>query len=225
MRPTLDPIDIPPPHPRSRAGWRRLFRRGVVIPAGIVLLGLVVFVLVWFQPQKLFIDDKVDETAPVGATPLSVTSPATSAPAPSTSGAPAVSAGADDPATTSAPSTVSPTTVPAPPPPPAPAQFISLDHGTTGNLLVLQDAQGTRYVRFEAFATENGPDLFVYLSTNPIDGPEQAFDDDFVNLGRLQGNLGDQNYAVPADADLSRYRSVVVWCDRFNSAFGAAPLI
>jgi hypothetical protein len=119
---------------------------------------------------------------------------------------------------------VPPTTVPVSPPPPAPTQFISLDHGTTGNLLVLQDAQGTRFVRFEAFATENGPDLFVYLSTNPIDGPEQAFDDDFVNLGRLQGNLGDQNYIVPADADLLHYRSVVVWCDRFNSAFGAAPL-
>jgi hypothetical protein len=64
----------------------------------------------------------------------------------------------------------------------------------------------------------------VYLSTNPIDGPEQAFDDDIVDLGRLQGNLGDQNYAVPAEVDLSRYRSLVIWCDRFNSAFGAAPL-
>jgi hypothetical protein len=196
----------------------------VLIPAGIVLLGLVVFVLVWFQPQKLFIDDKVDEAAPIGATPLTVTPPPTGAPAPSTSVATSAPAEEDGPATTSAPSTVPPTTVPVTAPPPAPTQFVGLDHGTSGNLLVLQDAQGTRYVRFEAFATDNGPDLFVYLSTNPIDGPEQAFDDDYVNLGRLQGNIGDQNYAVPPDVDLSRYRSVVVWCDRFDSAFGAAPL-
>ena len=71
---------------------------------------------------------------------------------------------------------------------------------------------------------QNGPDLFVYLSTNPPDGPEGAFDDDFVNLGRLEGNVGSSNYVVPAGTDLSRYASVVIWCDRFNSAFGAAPL-
>jgi len=220
MNRTLEPIDTEP-----SPGRHRLLRRGIVIPVVIVLLGLVAFVLVWFQPQKLFIDDKVDQAAPAGATPVTV-APAPSA-APTVATTVPVSGASTVPATvapTTVPATVPPTTVPAPPPPPAPTQFVSLDHGTSGNLLVLQDAQGVRYVRFEAFETDNGPDLFVYLSTNPVTGPEQAFDDDFVNLGRLQGNIGDQNYAVPPEVDLTRYQSVVVWCDRFDSAFGAAPL-
>lgn len=221
MSRTVEPIDTESATPPNR----RWLRRGVVAPVVIVLLGLVVFVLVWFQPQKLFIDDKVDQAAPLGATPITVAAPPTSL-APATTAAPASLAPAvpTTPPTTAPPTTAPPTTVPATAPLPAPTQFVSLDHGTTGNLLVLQDDQGVRYVRFEAFETDNGPDLFVYLSANPVDGPEQAFDDDFVDLGRLQGNIGDQNYVIPPDVDLTRYRSVVVWCDRFNSAFGAAPL-
>ena len=36
--------------------------------------------------------------------------------------------------------------------------------------------------------------------------------------------MGNQNYELPSGTDLTRFRSVVIWCDRFNSAFGAAPL-
>lgn len=47
----------------------------------------------------------------------------------------------------------------------------------------------------------------------------------FVDLGELQGNLGDQNYLVPADVEPLAYASVVIWCERFDSAFGAADLV
>ena len=106
----------------------------------------------------------------------------------------------------------------------APTDFVSLDHTTTGVARVVDAGDGKRVVRLESLATDNGPDLYLYLSTNPPDGDEQAFDDEVVNLGRLKGTRGDQNYEVPADVDLDRYASVVIWCDRFNSAFGAAPL-
>jgi hypothetical protein len=49
-------------------------------------------------------------------------------------------------------------------------------------------------------------------------------DEDFIDLGSLKGNIGDQNYLVPEGADLERYQSVVIWCRRFTSPFGAAPL-
>ena len=90
--------------------------------------------------------------------------------------------------------------------------------------MLLQDTAGAQFVRLENLDTTNGPDLFVYLSTNPPDGPEDQFDDDYVNLGRFEGNIGSSNYVIPADTDLARYASVVIWCDRFNSAFGAAAL-
>jgi hypothetical protein len=110
--------------------------------------------------------------------------------------------------------------------PPAPVDlrtgsFVSLDHTTTGTARVLALADGRRFVRLEGFETENGPDLFVYLTTNPAAGPEGAFDDDYANLGRLAGNIGDQNYGLPSDIEPARYASVVIWCDRFDSAFGA----
>lgn len=71
----------------------------------------------------------------------------------------------------------------------------------------------------------NPSPTFLYLSTNTVDGDEGLFDNDYVDLGRLKGNKGDQNCEVPADVDLGRYSSVVIWCDRFDSAFGAAELI
>lgn len=167
--------------------------------AGILAVG--VFVAVWFQPHKLFVDDKVDQAVPTARLDR-----------------PTTTADAGDQATT--------TTTTAPPEPVdlATGSFVSLDHGTSGTIRVLQLADGGRFVRFEGFETSNGPDLFVYLTTNPAEGPEGAFDDDYVDLGRLQGNIGDQNYEIPADLDLAAYASVVVWCDRFDSAFGAADL-
>ena len=72
--------------------------------------------------------------------------------------------------------------------------------------------------------TSNGPDLFVYLSTTPADGPRDAFDDEFLSPGRLKANQGNQNYAIGAGTRLDRYRSVVIWCRRFTYAFGAAEL-
>jgi electron transfer DM13 len=103
------------------------------------------------------------------------------------------------------------------------APFRSHEHATRGRARVIADA-GRRYVRFEAFRTSNGPLLKVYLSAAAPGGPARAFDDRFVDLGRLKGNIGDQNYAIPATVDLAAYRSVVVWCKRFGVPFAAAPV-
>jgi hypothetical protein len=193
------------PQPETR---RRHPRRRVAAAAALVVVGLAVFVLVWFQPQKLFIDDEVDQAIPTATTE-----------------APAQDAASADPAAPPAgPTTSPPTTVPPEPVDLATGGFVSLDHGTAGTVRVLQLADGRRFVRLEGFETENGPDLFVYLSANPAGGPEGAFDDAYLDLGRLQGNIGDQNYEIPADLDLAAYASVVIWCDRFDSAFGAADL-
>jgi hypothetical protein len=116
--------------------------------------------------------------------------------------------------------TVAETVAPAP----LGGEFVGIDHGTTGTLVLPEDASGAQFVRLEDLDTSNGPGLFVYLSTNAPDGPEGGFDDDYVNLGRLEGNVGRFNYPIPTGTDLPRYASVVIWCDRFDSAFGAAPL-
>ena len=106
----------------------------------------------------------------------------------------------------------------------ASGSFISRSHPTGGRAEVLGDGTGQRFLRFEDFRTDNGPDLNVYLSAAPPDAPAGQFTDDYVDLGDLKGNVGTQNYEIPRGLDLDRYSTVVVWCVRFSVAFGAAEL-
>ena len=97
-------------------------------------------------------------------------------------------------------------------------------HPAEGTAVVLTDGTQT-FLRFDDdFATDNGPDLNVYLHTA---GPDASVDDlvgDFIDLGDLKGNIGAQNYVVPEDIDLDRYSTVSVWCVRFRVVFGTAEL-
>lgn len=103
-------------------------------------------------------------------------------------------------------------------------EFIDRSHPTSGRADVLNDGSVQRFLRFEDFETDNGPDLNVYLSTAGPDADAGTFDDDFIDLGDLKGNIGPQNYEIPADVDLDVYSTVVIWCVRFGVAFGAAEI-
>ena len=97
-------------------------------------------------------------------------------------------------------------------------------HPAEGTAVVLTDGTQT-FLRFDDdFATDNGPDLNVYLHTA---GPDASVDDlvgDFIDLGDLKGNIGAQNFVIPSDVDLDRYSTVSVWCVRFRVVFGTAAL-
>lgn len=45
-----------------------------------------------------------------------------------------------------------------------------------------------------------------------------------MNHGALKGNIGDQNYEVPAEVNITEYSTVVVWCRQLSVAFGATDL-
>jgi len=106
----------------------------------------------------------------------------------------------------------------------ASGMFEGRDHPAEGSARILSDGTQT-FLRFEDdFATDNGPDLNVYLSRAPIDADDDAFGEDPLDLGDLKGNIGSQNYEIDPDLDVSEYSTVVVWCVRFGVAFGAAPL-
>ena len=103
-------------------------------------------------------------------------------------------------------------------------EFISRSHETSGRALVLNDGSEQRFLRFEDFRTDNGPDVNVWLSSAPPDAPARDFLDDWVDLGDIKGNVGAQNYEIPPSVDLDRYSTVLIWCVRFSVAFGAAGL-
>jgi hypothetical protein len=103
--------------------------------------------------------------------------------------------------------------------------FHSVAHETRGTATVHQLAGGRRVLRLTDFATSNGPDVRVYLVAAADAGDNATVTRaGFVELGKLKGNEGDQNYDVPAGLDLSRYRAVTIWCRRFGVNFGTAPL-
>jgi hypothetical protein len=170
--------------------WRR---RWVRLTAGALAV-LAAGTLVWFQPQKLLYDQRVDEVLPSAA---AEPSPPTGPVAPTRAAEPVELAS---------------------------GSFASREHQTVGTARLLRLPDDRVIVRFEGFSTSNGPVLVVWLTKNPALGPDEAFDDDYVSLGPLKGNIGDQNYDVPVDVDSTAYTGVVVWCDRFDVPFGAADL-
>ena len=86
------------------------------------------------------------------------------------------------------------------------------------------DVATGRVVRLEGFETENGPDLFVYLSAASASVEGREYVEDFVNLGRLKGNIGDQNYEIPASVPTEKIKSIVIWCQPVQIAYAAVAL-
>src|SRR5687767_6805537 len=103
--------------------------------------------------------------------------------------------------------------------------FKGLAHETMGTAAIYQLADGRRTLRLSDFETSNGPDVHVYLTVAEVgkgnDAIKQA---GFIDLGSMKGNKGDQNYDIPAEADLNKYRNVTIWCARFGVNFGMAAL-
>src|SRR4026207_2576319 len=107
----------------------------------------------------------------------------------------------------------------------ASGKFHSVAHATIGTAAVYQLVDGTRLLGFTDFKTSNGPDVHVHLvAADDATDNKSVMNAGFIDLGSIKGNIGDQNYTLGPDADLSKYRAVSVWCKRFSVNFGAAPL-
>jgi hypothetical protein len=150
------------------------------LAAALITAGLattVVFVLVYFQPQDLFISHAVDQARPAGAVVVRQGS------------------------------------------------FHSGEHTTTGLAQLLGSPGGLTTLRLAPFRTSNGPAVRVWLSAAAPGAPNGTVADSaHLDLGGLKGNIGAQNYPLPRAADPGRYRTVVIWCERFSVTFGYAPL-
>ncbi|HVF73796.1 MAG TPA: DM13 domain-containing protein [Acidimicrobiales bacterium] len=149
-------------------------RRRWVAAAVLVVAAAAAVAVAWFEPHKLFVDDRTgDLVAPAGRVLATGT-------------------------------------------------FRGLEHEASGTASIIDP--GRPVLHLDDLRVSNGPDLRVYLSAAPPDAPWGAFDDDFVDLGTLKGNIGDQTYAIPEGTDLSRHRTAVVWCKRFSVPFASADV-
>lgn len=103
--------------------------------------------------------------------------------------------------------------------------FHAVAHETRGTAAIYQLADGKRVLRFTDFETSNGPDVQVYLvAADDANDNDTVKNAGFVHVAALKGNVGDQNYELPADIDLGKYRAVTIWCRRFGVNFGTAAL-
>jgi hypothetical protein len=125
-----------------------------------------------------------------------------------------------------------PTATPEPPTalPPEPVaiksgQFHAVEHEGSGTATIYQLPDGKYVLRLENFEVLNGPDLYVWLSSaSDANDAATILNSTYVSLGRLKGNVGNQNYELPPDLDISAYHSVSIWCQLFSVNFATAPL-
>lgn len=100
-------------------------------------------------------------------------------------------------------------------------------HKTSGRATVYQEADGKLVLRLTNFKTSNGPDVHVILIAAKDADDDANFlknNTERVELGKLKGNEGDQNYDIPAGTDVGKFQTVSIYCERFDANFGAAPL-
>ena len=198
-----------------------LRRHRLPIIGGVAAVLIVGFLL--FRPDKLFIDDVADESLDDAFASSAPPAPgATTSTGPTTTTPPTTVAEVEPPAdpTTTSPST---TAAPAGPVQIGTGEWFGIDHAAAGSASIY--AQGDRHVlRFEDDTDiQNGPDLYVWLLAD--EDYEGGNPTDYLDLGKIKGNVGGQNYELPAEYDPDLHRFVLIWCLRFTVPFAGAPLV
>lgn len=193
---------------------------------GAIIVLVIVAPLAWYLASPLFLDKKVDEAFPFTpiATPETMPKATETEAMPEATAmnsmeesTPMMEATAMDSMEEATPATAVWTQV-------AQGQFQDADsfHQGSGSATIYQQ-DNSRVLRLENFEATNGPDLYVVLSPNS-DPTGPADIGQYLQLDALKGNIGDQNYDLPADIDLSTYHSVVIYCVQFQVVFAHAPL-
>lgn len=98
---------------------------------------------------------------------------------------------------------------------------VEQDHPTLGKAQIVRE-NGRRYLEFtQDFTTATGPDVQVILHRNgsiPVK-PKEA---DYIIVAALKNIEGAQRYELPNDVDINSFKSVGIWCRKFNVTFGYA---
>lgn len=206
-----------------RYGWLGIARRHRVLSGALAAVVLLVGVPVaWYLVSPVFLRTELDEPAPV----VAAREPGTDVPAdPSASALPGDTPASAEPSrgpdAPSAPVAATPAVTTATPAPARSGSFTGTDdfHFGRGTVTLLETAPGEWTLRFEDFSVRNGPDLYVYLSPD-----RKGWDPDAVEVARLKATDGSFNQRVPDGTDLSKVRSVLIWCKQFSHLFAVAPL-
>jgi hypothetical protein len=191
-------------------------RNRPVFAAGIIVAIIAALVVAWWLISPLFISQRVDESFPMSAR-------ATLPPGMERAQAEATmvsAAGMNSAMDEDMPDAGVPVALKV-------GNFRDADsfHKGSGQATIYMLENGERVLRLENFQVTNGPDLHVYLAGHPDPLTSSDFhSQDIIDLGQLKGNIGSQNYTIPAGVDLSAFNSIVIYCVPFSVVFSVAPL-
>ena len=102
----------------------------------------------------------------------------------------------------------------------ASGSFFGIDHAAEGTATIYS-RDGDYVLRFEDDTDiQNGPDLYVWVTADT----DWETPGEYLDLGKLKGNVGGQNYPLPEGFDPDVHRNVLIWCLRFAVPFAAAEL-
>lgn len=182
---------------------------------GAILAGVPILAIAWWLGSPLFLDTEVSEEFPMSAgaiVPDDMTQEEVEA---------EMEEAAEEPAEVTSedmPEDQAPIALKV-------GTFEDFDdfHRGSGTATIYQLEDGTHLLRLEGFEVTNGPDLHVLLVPDPDPHDRDAIAG-YVDLGSLKGNIGNQNYPIPADVDISEFNSVVIYCQPFHVVFSTAPL-
>ena len=194
-----------------RRGWfaaaRRHPGRTGVLVAIAAAVGLP---LTWYLASPIWIRTSLVEAGPTAA-PV--------APAPSVAVASSPPPSAEPTPAPSASATPVPTATPFAARTVAIGEFEGTDefHFGRGTASLIEVEPGRYHLRLDDFSVRNGPDLYVYLSTDADDYARDA-----LELGTLKATDGSFGYDVPPGTDVGRFRSAIIWCKQFSHLFAVA---
>jgi hypothetical protein len=91
-------------------------------------------------------------------------------------------------------------------------------HAVSGTVKVVTDKDDAKkkYLSFENFKTDAGPDLYIYLSADKSSSG-------FTQVTKLD-KTGTFTLAIPSTATLDKQKYVLVWCLQYSVLFGSAKL-
>lgn len=95
--------------------------------------------------------------------------------------------------------------------------FTGNSHPTSGTVKVIRNTNNVNLLVFENFKTDNGPDIYVWLSPSTSGSPYQE-------IGLLKAVTGNFSYELDPSINFTTNNRVLIWCKRFSVLFGHAVL-
>jgi hypothetical protein len=105
--------------------------------------------------------------------------------------------------------------------------FVAVDgiRTASGSLSIYENADGTRLLHLgEDFRSSFAPEIHLILTRNPDPADERGVGVDYIDIGVLRGNVGQQNYTIPQSVDFDRYPVLVLYAPQYNGILATATL-